>query len=57
MIGVMLCGAYAKLPDGSEDDFLYTGYNFHWETRNIALPQFARGDGVEESDGYRRSDL
>ena len=43
MIGVMLCGAYAKLPDGSEDDFLYTGYNFHWETRNIALPNLPEG--------------
>ena len=43
MIGVMLCGAYAKLPDGSEDDFLYTGYNFHWETRDIALPNLPEG--------------
>ena len=43
MIGMMLCGAYAKLPDGSEDDFLYTGYNFHWETRNIALPNLPEG--------------
>lgn len=43
MIGVMLCGAYAKLPDGSEDDFLYTGYNFHWETKDIALPNLPEG--------------
>ena len=31
------------MPDGSEDDFLYTGYNFHWETRNIALPNLPEG--------------
>ena len=34
MIGMMLCGAYAKLPDGSEDDFLYTGYNFPHKIRH-----------------------
>ena len=62
MIGVMLCGAYAKLPDGSEDDFLYTGYNFHWENRTIALPNLPEGmtwkktadtSDTEEGDSFR----
>ena len=57
MIGVMLCGKYAQLPDGKEDDFLYVGFNFHWEIRNMASSNTSRGHGMEESDGYRRSDL
>ena len=36
-------GMCEGFPDGSEDDFLYTGYNFHWETRNIALPNLPEG--------------
>ena len=43
MIGVMLCGKYAQLPDGKEDDFLYVGFNFHWEIRNMALPTLPEG--------------
>ena len=38
LLGVMYCGEYAVRKDGSSDDFIYVGYNFHWETRSIALP-------------------
>ena len=43
LIGIMYCGAYAQKPDGTDDDFLYIGYNFHWEKRNIALPNLPDG--------------
>ena len=43
LLGVMYCGAYAVRPDGTEDDFLYVGYNFHWENRTIALPNLPDG--------------
>lgn len=39
LLGVMYCGAYGKNP---EED-LYVGYNFHWETRNLALPNLPEG--------------
>ena len=38
MIGMMLCGEYEQKPDEKEDDFLYIGFNFHWEIRGMALP-------------------
>lgn len=38
LLGMMYCGAYAKKKDGTEDDIIYVGYNFHWENREIALP-------------------
>lgn len=38
LIGVMYCGAYGVRADGTEDDYIYVGYNFHWENRTIALP-------------------
>lgn len=38
LLGVMYCGEYATRQDGSPDDFIYVGYNFHWENRTIALP-------------------
>ena len=43
LIGIMYCGAYAQKPDGTDDDFLYIGYTFHWEKRNIALPNLPDG--------------
>lgn len=43
LLGVMYCGAYAKCPDGSADKFIYIGMNFHWEKRNIALPNLPGG--------------
>ena len=58
LIGVMYCGAYAEKPDGTEDDFIYVGYNFHWENRTIALPNLPEGyvwkktaDTSETEDG------
>lgn len=38
-VGVMYCGAYAKKSDGSEDDFVYIGYNFHSGRSDLALPK------------------
>ena len=43
LLGIMYCGAYAQKDDGTEDDFLYIGMNFHWEKRNIALPNLPEG--------------
>ena len=43
LLGVMYCGAYAKREDGTKDDFIYVGYNLHWETRKIALPNLPGG--------------
>lgn len=59
LLGVMYCGSYAKKEDGSEDDFIYVGYNFHWENRNIALPNLPEGmiwkktaDTSDTEEGY-----
>lgn len=38
LLGIMYYGAYANKADGSEDDSIYIAYNFHWETREFALP-------------------
>lgn len=38
LLGIMYCGAYAEKADGNADDVIYIGYNFHWENREIALP-------------------
>lgn len=43
LLGVMLCGAYAKKTDGEPDDHIYIAYNFHWESRSIALPNLPDG--------------
>ena len=43
LLGVMYCGAYAEREDGTTDDFIYIGMNFHWEKRNIALPNLPEG--------------
>lgn len=43
LLGVMYCGGYAAKPDGTADDFIYVGYNFHWENRTIALPNLPDG--------------
>lgn len=62
LLGVMYCGSYAKKEDGSEDDFIYVGYNFHWENRTIALPNLPEGmiwkktadtSDTEEGDFFR----
>lgn len=43
MIGMMLCGEKKKSDGMEKDEFLYVGYNFHWETRSIALPNLPEG--------------
>ena len=37
--GTMYCGDYAKKADGSYDDFVYVGYNFHSGMTHLALPK------------------
>lgn len=38
LLGIMYYGAYAQRADGKEDQSVYIAYNFHWENRNLALP-------------------
>ena len=45
LLGVMYCGSYAENENGNADDFIYIGMNFHWEKRNIALPNLPDGMG------------
>ena len=37
--------SYAENKNGNADDFIYIGMNFHWEKRNIALPNLPDGLG------------
>lgn len=39
VIGLLYYGAYALREDGTEDDFIYIGLNFHEESRKLALPK------------------
>ncbi|MBO4980657.1 MAG: hypothetical protein J6C84_02015 [Lachnospiraceae bacterium] len=41
--GIMVCGKYAKKPDGQEDDFFYLAMNMYWEPQELALPDLPRG--------------
>lgn len=38
-VGMMYCGAYEERPDGTMDDFIYVGYNFHTGCGRLALPK------------------
>ncbi len=38
VLGIMYCGAYAKRENQEKDDDIYVAYNFHWEPRELALP-------------------
>ncbi|MDD7219056.1 MAG: Type II secretory pathway, pullulanase PulA and related glycosidase [Clostridia bacterium] len=38
LLGIMYNGAYAIRQDGRPDDYIYIACNFHWEYREIALP-------------------
>lgn len=40
-VGMMYCGAYEKCEDGSEDDMIYMGYNFHTGPDRLALPKLS----------------
>ena len=37
-IGVMYCGDYAEKENGETDDYLYVGFNMHWNSHELALP-------------------
>lgn len=43
LLGIMYCGAYAEKENGEPDDFIYVTYNFHWENREMALPNLPAG--------------
>ncbi len=38
LLGMMYNGAYAMCSDGQKDQPIYVGYNFHWDTKELALP-------------------
>ena len=38
VLGIMLCGQYAKLDRVKNDDYFYFAYNMHWETHEFDLP-------------------
>lgn len=38
-VGMMYCGAYIQDENGTEDDFIYIGYNFHNGLSTLALPR------------------
>ncbi len=42
-VGLLYYGAYAERPDGTQDDFIYIGLNFHVEQQQLALPKLPRG--------------
>lgn len=39
LVGMMYCGAYSLREDGTEDDFVYVGYNFRSGAGELALPK------------------
>ena len=41
-VGILYYGAYALREDGTEDDFIYIGLNFHVEEQHLALPKLPR---------------
>lgn len=41
--GILYWGAYAKKPDGTEDDTFYVAYNMHWEPHEFGLPRLEKG--------------
>ena len=38
-LGMMYCGSYGVRSDGTEDDFVYIGYNFYSGAGELALPK------------------
>ena len=42
-LGVLYCGRYAKLADGSLDDHFFVAYNMHWESHEFSLPNLPKG--------------
>ena len=41
-IGVMYCGDYAVKENGEPDDYLYLGFNMHWNPHELALPSLPK---------------
>lgn len=42
-LGVLYCGRYGKLPDGTCDDSFFVVYNLHWEPHEFSLPNLPKG--------------
>jgi glycogen operon protein len=38
-VGMMYCGRYVTKEDGTQDDFVYVGYNFGYNTCSLAMPK------------------
>ena len=41
-IGILYCGAYAKKPNGENDNFFFVIFNMHWEPHSFALPNLPK---------------
>ncbi len=41
-LGILYCGAYAKLPDGTSDDYFYVIINMHWEPHEFGPPNLPK---------------
>lgn len=39
VLGVMLCGKYAKIDRKTEDKYFYLAFNMHWEVHRYELPK------------------
>ncbi len=42
-VGILYCGEYIQKEDGTADDFIYVGLNFHIGQQYLALPKLAKG--------------
>ena len=42
MLGILLCGKYARLKNYEEDNYFYFAYNMHWEHHAFDLPDLPR---------------
>lgn len=43
LLGVLLCGKYAAVPDGGEDDSIFVIFNMYWENKSFGLPDLSDG--------------
>lgn len=41
-LGIMYCGEYGCLKDGTPDDYFFVMYNMHWEPHEFALPNLPK---------------
>jgi len=42
-LGILYCGEYAELPDGTKDDWFYVACNMHWNPHEFGLPKLPEG--------------